>query len=235
MIVAAAVSPGAPFLVPGVADPVAARSSDLIAACEATVRGLAGVDRIVLISAGRNSDTRLFPAGIEVSPSPLRRSDFPSRSGPSPAFAVGSMVGRALLDRAFPDTVPAPVDVLETGDDPAVAQAAIDHHVGPVRVGLLVVADGAACHGDHAPGRRDDRSAGFDDAVAGALAAGDPAALARACADRDLARQLLAITDPLLVLAELAADDPPDVADLLYRETPYGIGYLVASWRWSWR
>jgi hypothetical protein len=145
------------------------------------------------------------------------------------------MVGRALLDRAFPDTVPAPVDVLETGDDPAVAQAAIDHHVGPVRVGLLVVADGAACHGDHAPGRRDDRSAGFDDAVAGALAAGDPAALARACADRDLARQLLAITDPLLVLAELAADDPPDVADLLYRETPYGIGYLVASWRWSWR
>lgn len=231
MIVAAAVCPGAPFLVPGVADRLAAESTDLLCAGERAVFRLAGADRIVLIAAGREPGARVFPPGTEVSASALGGREAFRRCQPD--FAVGGIVGRALLDRAFPDGVPAPVVTVETGDDPVATRRAIDRQAGPGRLGVLVVADGAACHGDHAPGRRDDRAAPFDDALAAALAAGGPAALRRACADRELARRLLAVTDPLLVLAELTADDPPDAADLLYRGSPYGVGYLVASWRWS--
>ena len=98
---------------------------------------------------------------------------------------------------------------------------------------MLVIADGSACHGDDAPGRRDDRAAAFDAALAGALAAGDPAALRIAAADRDLGRELLATVDPLTVLALLTASAPPTHADLLFAGAPLGVGYLVASWRWA--
>ena len=101
------------------------------------------------------------------------------------------------------------------------------------RIALLVIADGSACHGDDAPGRRDDRAAQFDAALAEALAGGDPHALRAAAADRDLARALLAVVDPLAVLALLTARHPPTAADLLYSGAPLGVGYLVASWRWS--
>jgi len=101
------------------------------------------------------------------------------------------------------------------------------------RTGLLVIADGSACHGDDAPGKRDDRAAGFDAALAGALAAGDPVALLSACADRELAAQLLSTVDPLALLALLTARRPPAVADLQYAGAPLGVGYLVASWLWD--
>lgn len=229
MIVGAAVCPGAPFLVPGVADRLAAQSADLIAACGAAVRGLAGADRIVQIAAGRR--TVLYPPdSVAVTASPLARSDLgPGRCGPD--LAVGSIVGRALLDRAFPDGVPLPVSMVETADDPASTSAAV-RRSDPGRDALLVIADGAAAHGDHAPAPRDDRSAEFDDALASALGAGDPHALRSACDDHDLADRLLAVTGPLEVLAELTGPNPPSGADLLYRGAPYGVGYLVASWWW---
>ncbi len=65
------------------------------------------------------------------------------------------------------------------------------------------------------------------------LSRGDPDGLRLACADRDLADRLLAVTEPLTVLADLTSANPPATADLLYRGTPYGVGYLVACWQWS--
>ena len=103
----------------------------------------------------------------------------------------------------------------------------------PDPIAVLVIADGAACHGDDAPGKRDDRAGAFDAAVADALAAGSPTQLAAACADRPLAQELLAAVDPLAVLARLTAADPPDEAELLYSGAPFGVGYWVASWRWT--
>jgi len=231
VIVGAAVCSGAPFLVPGVADRLAAESADLLAAGRRAVRRLAWADRIVLIAAGRKHVARVYPPGTEVSASALGGRDAAGRCQPD--YAVGSIVGRALLDRAFPAGAPAPVFTVETGDDPVATARAIVRQAGPGRLGVLVVADGAATHGGHAPGPHDDRAGPFDDALAAALTAGDPTALRRAAADRDLARQLLAVTDPLSVLAELTVADPPVAADLLYRGSPYGVGYLVASWRWS--
>jgi hypothetical protein len=234
VIVGAAVCPGAPFLIPDVAEPLARESAALTTACVAAVRPLAGADRIVLIAAGRRSV--LYPAGrvaSQVASPPVGRSDLVAH-GCRPVLSVGTIVGQALLDRAFPDGVPVPVDIVETGGE-ADADDGSARHAARDRDSVLVIADGAATHGDHAPGRRDDRAGPFDDALAAALAGGDPTALGRACADRDLAGALLAVVEPLRVLARLTVGAPPTAADLLFRGSPYGTGYLVASWRWTGR
>lgn len=127
-----------------------------------------------------------------------------------------------------------PTTVVEVRGDPSGAAAMVsDWMWSEQRISVLVIADGSACHGDDAPGRRDDRAAGFDAALAAALAAGDPAALAGVTRQRELARELLATVDPLAVLASLTAGTPPISADVLYSAAPLGVGYLIASWRWS--
>ena len=159
-------------------------------------------------------------------------------------LSVGTMVGAALLAaqvagapvrgnspmrRRRPPTTAFEI----TGPPAEVAGMLADRVHSAERIALLVIADGSACHGDDAPGRRDDRARTFDGALAEALAAGDPDALRVAAADHDLARALLAQVDPLTVLALLAAGRPPATAELLYSDAPLGVGYLVASWRWA--
>ncbi len=168
--------------------------------------------------------------------------------------AVGTIVGASLLDGAGrrrsdllpsetalhrqqpagPPTGAAESIALEIARDPAgAAQALAVRLASAPRVAVLVIADGSACHGDAAPGRRDDRAGPFDLALARALASGDPAALQIATTDRALAAELLASVEPLAVLALLTAGQPPDDAELLYSAAPLGVGYLVASWRWA--
>ncbi len=61
--------------------------------------------------------------------------------------------------------------------------------------GLLVMGDGSARRTEKAPGWLDERAAGFDAAASAALAAGDPALLARG-AICELGAQLLAAGAP---------------------------------------
>ena len=147
------------------------------------------------------------------------------------ATAVGTVVGASLLAAVSNH---APVTALEILGDPAAAVAVLAKRTNSAeRVAVVVIADGSACHGDDAPGRHDDRAAHFDAALAEALAAGAPDRLALACADRSLASDLLATVDPLAVLARLTVGRPPNSAELLYFGAPLGVGYLVASWRWT--
>jgi hypothetical protein len=70
--------------------------------------------------------------------------------------------------------------------------------------------------------------------VARALASGDPAGLGHACRNPELpADAVMASVGPLAVLADLTRTAPPDAADLLYSDHPFGVGYFVASWRWN--
>ena len=245
--------PGAPFLIPGTADRINARLPAVADACRDAVADLPGADSVLLITAAPSGSTigdsaepawRELPPGIVISSSPLRRSDLP-RTRPvatAPAVgtdSVGTMVGAALLAgrtarSITPVTSPSTATVVEIVGDPAAVAAMLTARcAGEERIALLVIADGSACHGDDAPGRRDDRAAGFDAMLADALASGDPQALQDACADPDLARELLAGVAPLAVLALLTADHPPTAAELLYSGAPLGVGYLVASWRWG--
>jgi hypothetical protein len=91
---------------------------------------------------------------------------------------------------------------------------------------LLVLGDGAAARRDGAPGYVDERSFGYDDAVAAALASGDADALAGL--DADLGAELLAtgrLTWPVA-----AAAFRPRTAELCWRGDPLGLSYFVALW-----
>ena len=99
---------------------------------------------------------------------------------------------------------------------------------GPDPVGLLVVGDGAATHTEKAPGHLDERAGPFDAAVADALRAADPAALA--ALDPVLAAQLWAAgRAPWQVLAG-ATTGTAWSGELLYSAAPFGVGYHVAVW-----
>ncbi len=142
--------------------------------------------------------------------------------------SVATMVGAHLLRAAAHRTPTSALEVIGAGAPSLAAdlppQLSTD---GPDRVSLLVIADGAACHGDNAPGRRDDRSGAFDAAIARALAAGDPAALSVACRNPELpADAVMASVGPLAVLADLTHATPPNTAELLYSGAPFGVGLL---------
>ncbi|MGS0686986.1 hypothetical protein ACVBEQ_17900 [Nakamurella sp. GG22] len=258
MIVGAAVCPGAPFLVEGVADALGFRHPDVRAACEQALSALPAADSVYVVSsAGRQSErstaaTTSGPAGRPSGPSrwlnpgvALRsagivRSDHPAVApvelapggGPdADDFSTGTFVAAYLLTTA---AITAPATAVEIDGDPDQVAVELAEHAGSVaRVALLVIADGAACHGDEAPGRRDDRAATFDDLIVRALADGDPAALATACADSELNAALLACVDPLRVLAQVTDGRPPSHARVLYSGAPMGVGYVVSCWRWT--
>ena len=152
-----------------------------------------------------------------------------------PGPSVATLVGAHLLRAARHATPTTALEVSAGGSAPVSADIPPALNTGGLdRVTVLVIADGAACHGDDAPGRRDDRSDAFDAALACALAAGDPAALADACRNPELpADAVMASVNPLALLADLTRSAPPDAADLLYSGAPFGVGYFVASWRWN--
>ncbi len=100
-------------------------------------------------------------------------------------------------------------------------------HLAPT-VALMVMADGSARHTEKAPGYVDPRAPAFDAAIAGALAGGDPAALADM--DQRLGDELLAAgTASLRLLGQAAAALQWDAA-LLSESAPYGVGYFAAAW-----
>ena len=96
------------------------------------------------------------------------------------------------------------------------------------RIGLILVADGAACHGPKAPRAEDSRAPAFEDAVCAALASGLRARLAQI--DDDLGRELGA-TLPEVWPVLLAAADGDWIGELAWRGAPYGVGWAVAAWR----
>ena len=95
-------------------------------------------------------------------------------------------------------------------------------------IALIVVADGATCHGPKAPRAEDSRAPAYEDDVCEALASGLPGRLAQI--DDDLGRELGA-TGPQLWPVLIAAADGDYVGALVWRGAQYGVGWAVASWR----
>jgi hypothetical protein len=94
------------------------------------------------------------------------------------------------------------------------------------RTALLVMADGSARRGVRAPGHLDPRAAPFDAALEQALRDGAPGAL-RAL-DETLARDLLAQARPAWQVLAGAMPERVPAAEVLYRDDPFGVFYLVA-------
>lgn len=94
--------------------------------------------------------------------------------------------------------------------------------------GLLVLGDGAFCHGDRAPGGPDPRAAAFDANAGRAIGAADTDALL--ALDPGLAAALGATgRAPWQVLAGVAAGRSWR-AELLHSSAAFGVGYHVAVW-----
>lgn len=236
MLVAAAVCPCPPLLVPEVAAGAAPELDAARAACTDAIGVLAAAraDRLVVVGPAGESGRGPHPQGARGSFRGFGV-DLDVRLGSSdhevaervlpPSLAVAAW----LLDRT--EWSAAPLEGLGVGE-PLEAERCIqvgrDIAAGADRVALLVMGDASACRTLKAPGYLDERAAGFDAEVARALGAADIEALK--ALDEELAHQLEAAgRAPWQVLAG-AAEDAGLSGELLYEDAPYGVGYLVATW-----
>ena len=108
--------------------------------------------------------------------------------------------------------------------------AALGEHLRAdgTRIGLILVADGASCHGPKAPRAQDARAQAYDDGVCAALASGQPGRLAQI--DVGLGDELGA-TGPQVWPVLLAAAGSDGIGEVLWSGAPYGVGWAVATWR----
>ncbi|MFE9833553.1 class III extradiol dioxygenase subunit B-like domain-containing protein [Streptomyces sp. NPDC005551] len=238
MLVAAAVCPCPPLLVPPVASGAAPELDAARAACTDALGVLAAArpDLLVVVGPAGRSARGPYPAGT-----PGSFSGFgvdlhvrlggggPGPGGPDRELPPSLAVAAWLLDRT--GWTDAPLEGLGVGEPLAAErcfEAGRDIGARADRVALLVMGDGSACRTLKAPGYLDERAAGFDAEVARALATADVAALRTL--DAELAYELKASgRAPWQVLAG-AAEEAGLGGALLYDDAPYGVGYLVAAW-----
>ncbi|HTJ35956.1 MAG TPA: class III extradiol dioxygenase subunit B-like domain-containing protein [Dactylosporangium sp.] len=220
-LVAAAVCPHPPLLVPEVAAGAASELDDLRAACRAAVARLtnASVDSLIVVGSDTTTVRRDPPFGGTLSPWGI---DLPVGDPSGDSLPLSLLIGAWLAPGAENfQSVAADASPQECAQLGRALAGEAD------RVGLLVLGDGSSCRTDKAPGYFDPRAEGFDAAVAAALAGADAAGLA-AIDPVEAAELLAAGRAPWQVLA--GAADRPMSGELLYDSAPYGVGYFVATW-----
>ena len=220
-LLAAAVVPAAPLLVPELAGGSAALDEQLRSRVRAAVRDLlAGPGDLVVV--GSAPTTGPVTGTWDWSGFGVAR-----RGGDGPGLPLALAVGAWLLDEVDP-ALPRELVGVAGSADPA-ACAALGARLAADRpVRLLVVGDGSACRTEKAPGHLDPRAEAFDLAAERALRDGSPDGLL--ALDPGLAGELLcAGRAPWQVLAGAAAGGPWQ-ARVTHAEAPYGVAYLVASW-----
>ncbi|MEU9080284.1 hypothetical protein [Kitasatospora sp. NPDC048538] len=231
MLVAAAVCPCPPLLVPEVAAGAAAELDGLRAACDEALAALVAAAPQLVVVVGTGPQAEVWTEGGAGS---LHRygvplvAKLPGDRVEGPELAPSLTIGAWLLQRAGVD-VPTHACAVPA-DAPADRMLGLGQGLAGLadRVALLVLGDGSACRSLKAPGYLDERAEGFDAALAAALGSADLAALA--ALDAALAAELQAEgRAPWQVLAG-AAEGAGLTARLGYQDAPYGVGYLVASW-----
>ncbi|MFF3841666.1 class III extradiol dioxygenase subunit B-like domain-containing protein [Streptomyces sp. NPDC001930] len=248
MLVAAAVCPCPPLLVPEVATGAAPELDAARVACTDVVGLLAAArpDRLYVVGPADEGAHGVFPAGSTGSFAGFGV-DLSVRLGDSvpPGGASADDGGdRPAADRPLPASLAVGAWLLgrAAGADAPIEGLAVDPTATPdvcagigrgladsaERVALLVMGDGSACRTVKAPGYLDERAAGFDAEAARALGTADAAALL--ALEPELAYELKAAgRAPWQVLAG-AADDVDLDGRLLFEDAPYGVGYFVAAW-----
>lgn len=226
MLVAAALCPHPPLLVPGVGAGASEELDDLRAASVAAAESLRDVELVVVV--GDAPRVGPFPASAWGS---LRPYGVPLDvgSGPDrPSLPLSLTLGSWLLERAG---LRSPSLLFGVSDDsPAARCASLGEGVAgrAERVGLLVMGDGSARRSLKGPGYLDDRAEPFDAAIVQALRDGDPEGLL--AADEQLARELLVAGRASWQVLAGAAAGGSWAGTVTYSAAPYGVAYLVATW-----
>jgi hypothetical protein len=234
MLIAAAVCPHPPLLVPELAGGLAPALDGLRAACDTAIGRVyaAEPDSLLVLGATQNPSLaavgsfREYGLDLRVDGGWASSWDGEDDDRPMPL----PMLVAAWLLRDRPLTPPRTVVCVPENGRANLAALGRTMAAGDRRVAMLVMGDGSACRSPQAPGHFDERAEAYDAAVGKALAAADTAALA--ALDPELSRDLLAAGRPAWQVLAGAAASAEQVFDseLLYAEAPYGVGYFVASW-----
>ncbi|MCW7946221.1 hypothetical protein AAW14_30565 [Streptomyces hygroscopicus] len=238
MLVAAAVCPCPPLLVPEVAAGAAPELDAARAACEDALGVLAAArpDRLVVVGPAGEDGRGPFPEGTRGSFHGFG-AEVEVRLGAGGAepgaqereLPLSLAVAAWLLERT--GWADAPVEGLGVGEllpPERCVEAGAQLAGQDERVALLVMGDASACRTVKAPGYLDERAAGFDAEVARALAAADVPALK--ALDAGLAHELQACGRAPWQFLAGAAEKARLSGTLLYDDAPYGVGYLVSAW-----
>ncbi|GGT13385.1 hypothetical protein ACFFV7_24780 [Nonomuraea spiralis] len=213
MLVAAAVCPQTPLIVP--------RLPELRAACLTAVAALRDARPDLLVVVGGAETTRAYDGAAAGSLRPWGF-DVTVGEGP-PVLPLSLTVGRLLLDGE-----PVPARSVAHDATPAECRAIGAELAAAGRVALLVMADGSACLTPRAPGRYDEAAGPYNALVAGAVGQADAAALA-ALDPREADRLWVTGRAALQVLAG-AAEGTALTGRLLMEAAPYGVGYFAGVW-----
>jgi hypothetical protein len=224
VITAAALVPHPPLLLRelgGLRDQVAGLRAAAVAAVRDVVEGR---DRVVVVGGAEAAGAWDGAARPDV-----RRFGTTGVRTPS-GLPLSLAVGTRLLGEAG---WTGPVELVAAAWDAAdedVEGLADDLAGRPEGTALLLLGEGSTRRGDGAPGYLDERAFPFDDAVAKALADGDAYALRDL--DVRLAEELMVLgRTSLRVLGALAVRQGASPrARLSYRDDPFGVTYLVATW-----
>lgn len=241
MLVAAAVCPQTPLLVPTVAGGAAEELTDVRKASVGAVTQLwhGNPDRVVVIASSAGSGARegrlegtFRRFGVDLTVGGAADS-----KDKTVEPCCGLLVGQWLLDAALlpADTAREGWEIGEDTTPEECARLGRELAGQSERVAFLVMADGSARRTLKAPGYLDDRAEPFDDEIARALAAADTKSLA--AIDPKAASDLMAAgRAPWQVLAGAAeacgfgAGERPWHGELLSYGAPYGVGYFTALW-----
>jgi hypothetical protein len=232
VLIAAAVCPHPPVLVPSVAAHAAPELDDCRAACQDVLTDLSRHDPGLLVVVGAGPDTRRYAQGTRGSLHGFGV-DVTAHLGrarvPEPATLPLSLcIGAWLLARV--DWRGAVLGQQIRSDAAPEECAAVGHLLAGLdeRVAMLVMADGSARRGPAAPGYADPRSAAVDVEIEEALAAGDPSRLE--ALDPVLAADVMCGGRAALQVLAGAAASADWQGEVTYADDPYGVWYVVASW-----
>jgi hypothetical protein len=248
MLITAAVVPGPPALVAelmGSAAPeldelrraadrvLSQATSDLVAASDDSPSPGSASVQLVVVGPGQPGEFKaagpvsFASFGRDVSVPALVEGEQSAPELPTPLMVARYLASRDIAAHPEHADLWASARWITTSNADATA---LGEHLGAddYRVALILVADGAACHGPKAPLAQDARAEAYDDGVCAALASGQPGRLARI--DIDLGDELGA-TGPQVYPVLVAAAGSDWIGEVLWRGAPYGVGWAVAAWR----
>lgn len=219
----------------GSGESVAGLTGPLLAACDRVVSGLLTQAPQTLVVVGPGERTwRHSPeewgtlAGFGVAVEAPR-----AHADTRPELPLSLTIARWLLERVgwTGRVILQEVSVTASVPDCLELGHSLDQQAGP-DAAWLVLGDGTTRRGIRSPGFQDSRAEGFDAEVAKALTGADPDALA--ALDPALADELGCAGRACWQVIAGALDQPgAATATLRFEGAPFGVGYLVADWRFQ--
>ncbi|MFG3688691.1 hypothetical protein [Micromonospora sp. NPDC047740] len=234
-LVAAAVCPHPPLIVPELAGAAAGELDDLRAAADGALARLLAAAPEVILLVGGGPESRVFGSADSGSlrgyglDRPVRL--WKTACSGAEVLPLSLTVGAWLVGRTGTE-LPRLARSVAEGATPAECAELGAALAGETerRAAVLVLGDGSACRGTGAPGYDDPRAEAYDDGVARALAGADAAALLGLDPVRS-AELKVAGRAPWQVLAGAVRGAGGDWrGDLGYYRAPYGVSYFVANW-----